>query len=182
MIYFISDLHFNHDKEFLYGYRGFDSIEEHNKEIVKRFNSKVSDDDTVYILGDVAMGDMDSSIELLKQLKGHKHLIRGNHCTNAKVARFIEENIFESIQYATQIKYGKFIFYLSHYEAGLGPYEGEMGKIWCLHGHTHSKNIFNDFAKNYNVAPEAHDCYPVEIEEIIADIRKYWELNQKYLI
>ena len=39
------------------------------------------------------MGDLESGINKLKQLKGHKHLIRGNHCTDNKVSRYIEEDI-----------------------------------------------------------------------------------------
>ena len=41
MIWFSSDLHFNHDKDFCYGPRGFQSIEEMNTEIIKRWNSPV---------------------------------------------------------------------------------------------------------------------------------------------
>ena len=35
MIYFTSDTHFCHDKEFLYKPRGFSSIEEHDKTVVE---------------------------------------------------------------------------------------------------------------------------------------------------
>ena len=38
-IYFSSDLHFSHNKDFIYKARGFTSIEEHDEEIIKRFNS-----------------------------------------------------------------------------------------------------------------------------------------------
>ena len=104
------------------------------------------------------MGDLESGINKLKQLKGHKHLIRGNHCTDNKVSRYIEENIFESIQYATMIKYKKYNFYLSHYQTYMGNYDMQMSKTWCLHGHTHSKFEFDDnIAKNLEEKENSQD-------------------------
>ena len=71
-IWFTSDLHFNHDKEFIVQARGFKTVEEMNKAIIKRFNSKVAPEDIVYILGDTIMGDSAAGEELVKQLNGHK--------------------------------------------------------------------------------------------------------------
>ena len=39
-IWFTSDLHFCHDKEFLYKPRGFNSIEEHDTAIIQNWNKK----------------------------------------------------------------------------------------------------------------------------------------------
>lgn len=60
MDYFTSDLHIGHDKDFLYKPRGFDSIEQHDTAIVKRWNDIVTPDDTVYILGDLCMSGNES--------------------------------------------------------------------------------------------------------------------------
>ena len=43
MIYFTSDLHFNHNKDFIYQARGFENIEEHNKTIVEKHLSKTKE-------------------------------------------------------------------------------------------------------------------------------------------
>ena len=55
MDYFTSDLHIGHDKSFIWQARGFNSIEEHDTQILLRWNATVSPEDTVYILGDLAM-------------------------------------------------------------------------------------------------------------------------------
>ena len=55
MIWITSDWHFNHDQEFVWEARGFDSVEDMNAEIVKRHNSLVQSDDDVYVLGDLCM-------------------------------------------------------------------------------------------------------------------------------
>ena len=39
MIYFSSDLHFLHDRAFIWGARGFESVDEMNEEIIKRFQT-----------------------------------------------------------------------------------------------------------------------------------------------
>ena len=41
MIYFTSDLHIGHDRDFIWKERGFSSVEKHNEEILKRWNEVV---------------------------------------------------------------------------------------------------------------------------------------------
>ena len=43
-IWLTSDLHFLHNKEFLYKPRGFDSVEEMNEAIIERHNVLVEED------------------------------------------------------------------------------------------------------------------------------------------
>ena len=50
MDYFTSDLHIGHDKPFIWQARGFNSIEEHDTQILLRWNTAVSPEDTVYTL------------------------------------------------------------------------------------------------------------------------------------
>ena len=52
-MFVVSDTHFGHEREFLYGPRNFSSIQEHDEEVIRRWNSVVQPDDTVYHLGDV---------------------------------------------------------------------------------------------------------------------------------
>ena len=53
MIYITSDFHLNHDKPFIYATRGYSSVEEMNKDLITKFNNTVTDEDEVYILGDL---------------------------------------------------------------------------------------------------------------------------------
>lgn len=50
-IFLTSDLHFNHDREFIYGPRGFKSVEEMNEALIKNWNGTVTNEDDVYVLG-----------------------------------------------------------------------------------------------------------------------------------
>ena len=55
-IWFTSDTHFGHNKEFLYGPRGFTIPIEMGEAIVDNWNEIVKPEDIVYHLGDFAMG------------------------------------------------------------------------------------------------------------------------------
>src|SRR4051812_8195892 len=78
-LYFTSDLHFGHQRIIELCNRPFGSVEEMNQTIIDRWNDTVKNDDTVFVLGDVAMGKISDSLPLVKKLKGNKHLVSGNH-------------------------------------------------------------------------------------------------------
>ena len=84
-IYFTSDLHFGHDREFIYKPRGFENVEDMNKTILKNYKRIVTDEDTIYILGDLMLGDNDAGIAMLRELPGQKKIILGNHDTAARI-------------------------------------------------------------------------------------------------
>ena len=55
-IYLTSDWHFNHDREFIWHARGFDSVYLMNEAIIERHNAIVNPEDDVYALGDLCLG------------------------------------------------------------------------------------------------------------------------------
>ena len=77
MNYYISDLHLFHESAIRFDDRPFRDLEEMHTEIVKRWNEKVNNGDTVYNLEDVSMrGKNEDLIALVAILKGKKILIR----------------------------------------------------------------------------------------------------------
>lgn len=176
MIYFTSDLHFGHNREFIYKPRGFNSIIEHDVELIKRWNEVVTENDQVYILGDLMLNDNDHGAECLQQLKGIKSFIRGNHDTDTRVNFYTEDRC--NVGYcgdALRLDYNGYHFYLSHYPTLTGNLEKESLKQMTLNlfGHTHSKSkFFEDRPYMYNVAVDAHNGYPVSIDEIIKDMKE----------
>lgn len=85
-VFITSDTHFNHNKDFIYRVRGFDSITEHDTTLIKRWNSVITDNDSVLHLGDFCANDPtgDYAISILSQLRGHKYLLWGNHKSGIK--------------------------------------------------------------------------------------------------
>jgi calcineurin-like phosphoesterase family protein len=77
--FFTSDTHFGHAKAIEHG-RPFSTIEEMAEVIVERWNKAVGPYDTVYHLGDFAMGKRDINVPFYgNRLNGKKWLICGNH-------------------------------------------------------------------------------------------------------
>lgn len=177
MIYFTSDTHFGHDRDFVWKARGFNSVEEMNEEIVKRFNSIVTAEDDLYILGDVIMGDP-TNIEYVKRLNGKLHIIFGNHDTSTRRKMYAKlDNVVEICGYATVIKYKKQEIYLSHYPTMV--VNEDIKEVVSLKqcvlnffGHTHqTERFYNNDPRMFHVGVDSNNCYPVPIDDIL-DVMK----------
>ena len=102
MNYYIGDLHLYHKRILEIDNRKESSIEEMHENIIKDWNSRITDKDTGYILGDVSLGykkDYDKVEEIIKRLKGHKILILGNH-DDEKICKRIFEDVKDIITYS----------------------------------------------------------------------------------
>lgn len=177
MIYFTSDLHIGHDKNFIWEARGFNSIKEHNTAILENWNSVVTSLDTVFILGDLCLGaDEREWDRIYKNLNGEKIVITGNHDTMNKLQKYQFDYKMECQGLASIYKYSKSkIFYLSHYPTFTANYDDNKGHpLINLFGHTHqTNNFFNNNPYMYHVGVDSHNCTPVSIEQIIKDIEKF---------
>lgn len=172
-IFLTSDLHFGHDRGFLYEPRGFDNISDHDETVIQNWNSVVEPEDEVYILGDLMLNDNDHGLECLRRLNGKLHIIYGNHDTDAR-KKLYEELGAEIHRWAEVIKYKKYIFYLSHYPTLTGNLEAESLHQCAinLYGHTHQQfNFYQDNHFNYHVGLDSHNNYPVLLDDIIVDIK-----------
>lgn len=79
MNYYIADLHFGHTNVIRFDNRPFNDMEEMERELIRRWNARVTAGDTVYILGDFCWRPSNDWIPLVQRLNGCKVLIRGNH-------------------------------------------------------------------------------------------------------
>lgn len=175
IIYFSSDLHFGHDRSFIYAARGFSSIDEMNIAIIHNFNSVVTCLDDLYLLGDIVMGNSAENIHLFQQLKGKIHLVWGNHDTSNRQRILAQQsNVVEVLGYADILTYEKQNFYLCHFPTSTSNFDEDKPlnrKLLCLAGHTHSTEKF-DPCGSYNVAVDAHNCRPVSIETVLDDFKE----------
>jgi calcineurin-like phosphoesterase family protein len=181
MIYVTADLHLCHDKEFMYGPRGFNSIQEHDKEVIKRINSTTEQEDTLYVLGDVMLNDNELAMEYLSQIHCKLIFLFGNHDTLTRQKLLSDK--YETVGYATMLKYKKYSFYLSHYPTLTSNYDDKAlyQRTINLCGHTHTQDKFADMDKGYiyHTELDAHNCYPVSIDQIIEDLKNYEMLKTK---
>jgi len=82
--FFTSDTHFNHINIIAYCNRPFVSVLHMNEGLILAWNSVVNPEDTVYHIGDFAMGDRDQIPSIRARLNGKIILITGNHDLSRK--------------------------------------------------------------------------------------------------
>lgn len=152
-----------------------------NELIISRYNSLVKPEDTVYILGDLALGggDLDILVKnkmLIEQLNGNIHIIRGNHDTDSRVQMYEScQNVVAPVLWADFIKYKGYHFYLSHFPTLTGNLEKEsLKQCTCnLFGHTHqTNNFYMDIPYLYHVGVDSHNCFPILIDNVIEEMEQ----------
>ena len=170
-IYYISDLHFSHEKIIKFCNRPYKTIEEMDEDIINKWNSIVTPNDVVRILGDIALpkskDDVEKAIKLVKRLNGKKSLIIGNHDTELlEEERF--RQLFSSIKHYDKVTDNGRNVILSHYpiEEWDGFYKGYIH----LYGHIHNNNVnLKKLDNRYNVSLEVLDYKPKTLDEIISE-------------
>lgn len=131
--YFIADMHFGDKRVMELDHRPFATVEEMDRELIRRWNAKVKAHDKVYILGDLSAYSTDRTIEILEQLNGKKYFIRGNHdrCGGVEF-----ESQFAWIEnYAELQVEGKKVV-ISHYP--IAHWKGQRYGTVLVYGHTHA--------------------------------------------
>ncbi len=176
-IYFTSDLHFNHDRGFIYQPRGFSNVQDMNNAIITNWNDIAQDDDDIYVLGDICLGgptSIDANKKLIESLKGRIHIIRGNHDTDTRIQMYRKcANVVEVVD-ACYLKCGKYNFYLSHYPTFTSNLEKEKLEscLINLYGHTHQKtNFYQDIPFIYHVGVDSHDCRLIDVDTVVEEIK-----------
>lgn len=134
MIYFTSDLHLGHENIIRLCNRPFSSVEEMDATLIENWNQDIRQNDTVYILGDLMFRNKRPPEDYLRQLKGKKHLIIGNH-DRKRVKHCDLPQFFESVTNLNFISDGQRQMALCHYPMMSWPH---MQKAYMVHGHIHA--------------------------------------------
>jgi calcineurin-like phosphoesterase family protein len=169
--------------------RPFADVDEMNEQIIERWNESVEPDDTVWVLGDVAMGQVHDSLPLVGQLHGHKILVAGNHdrCWHGHGAK-----AHEWVQRYLRAGFERIIHDVAHLTldgadgtrtrvlASHFPYHGDTQPTdryldhrprdrgdWLLHGHVHER--WRQHGRQINVGVDAWDYRPVS-EATVAEL------------
>ena len=169
-IWISSDLHFCHDREFIWGPRGFKDVETHNNTLIQNFNNLVAPDDDLYVLGDLMLNRNQEGFELLNKLNGRLHIVRGNHDTNVRWELYKQLPKVVEMDDVIRLKYNGYHFYLSHYPTLTANLEKESLKVIeiNLYGHTHQKaNFYMDMPFMYHCGVDSHQNSPVLLDDVI---------------
>ncbi len=183
-IWLTSDWHVSHEAIIRMCRRPFHSVENMNKLLIENFNERVTNDDTVYMLGDFAMGQIAESLPLAQQLNGKvKYIIPGNHDRihpmHKKAAEWVQR--YEDAGFTilpSQIRVpvnGLGEVLLCHFPPTGDSHDEDRFKEWrpvddgqtiVLHGHCHSNQPrYGD--RSFDVGVDANGYYPRTITEIL---------------
>jgi calcineurin-like phosphoesterase family protein len=193
-IWITSDHHFGHKailsftpKRCKDNGEDYKNIEEHDQDLIRKWNELVQPNDIVYYLGDFAYKcSMSYAQYIFWSLNGKKILISGNH--DHKLANKFTNSWEEICQIkrieVTKSNGGKQLLLLGH-----RPFLTWESKCWHFHGHTHS-NI--EKLNNNLKAPDHHsiqirkdigidtnDGYPYNLQNLV---NSYDKLYPKYPI
>jgi calcineurin-like phosphoesterase family protein len=160
MDYFTADWHLGHERLVLkYCKRPFPTIRTHDKALPKNANSVLTENDILYMLGDLTLAGHDYLnvfTKIIQKINGTKILILGNH-DDFSWRNYIKMG-FDSVH--SELYLPQHDLYLTHDPKNAIK---DMSKTWlCGHVHTHWKKISNMI----NVGVDQWDMKPVSIEEI----------------
>ena len=118
-----------------------------NQSLIKNWNSVVTNEDEVYILGDVSWGRKKETKEILLQLNGIKYLLKGNHDqifpeTNK------EDDVFKWVKNYAEIEDEGRKVVVSHWPIPMMNYQFKNG--YMIYGHVHgtrSEQLVKDCIK-----------------------------------
>lgn len=194
--WFTSDLHFGHTNIIGYCERPFADVADMNAGLIERWNEAVDPNDTVWVLGDVAMGRITDSLPLIGLLNGIKHLVSGNHdrCFDADrhptgkagewQQRYLDAG-FAAVHHGVMPLTlplpggGELAVRACHF-----PYSGDSGdedryvdrrpidnETWLLHGHVHERWRWH--RRMINVGVDAWNYSPVDESTLAAIVAEY---------
>jgi calcineurin-like phosphoesterase family protein len=177
-LWFTSDYHLGHKLILDYCNRPFKTLDEMNKQIIKRHNERVNPEDTVFHIGDFCFksaNDRGNGQNIkydywLSQLNGNIILLQGNHDLHNSVKTKIQKVI---------VSIGKKRISLIH-----NPEHADVNYEINLVGHVHNswqiKRIKrgNSFTDCINVGVDVWDFKPVTWEEILKRLHQWRKKEQ----
>ena len=175
-VFLTSDTHFGHlgvckftKSDGVTKLRPWDTPEEMDEEMVKRWNEVVKPNDKVYHLGDVVINRR--ALKTLHRLNGDKVLIKGNHDI-FKLTDYTEH--FRDIR-GYHVMNGMILSHIPMHEESLGRFGVN------IHGHLHANRVMRIKHKGatpevdvryHCVCVEQTDFTPILFEDVIKRIKE----------
>lgn len=169
--FFTSDLHLGHEAIIGFCRPMFSCVDEMNEELVRRWNTVVSNRDQVWVLGDVSFTSQEKTKELLGRLSGSKCLVMGNHDWKWHSKKWHEMGFDKVYQLWQKTIDGQMVM-MSHF-----PYTGDHADErylehrprdlghWLFHGHVHEH--WKVRGKQINVGVDQWSYAPASEEELV---------------
>jgi len=165
MIFFTSDTHYGHANIIKYCNRPFASIEEMDSSLIANHNSVVSENDTVYHIGDFAFGNLYAIERYFSKLNGRIRVVPGGHdkwINDAK--KFVTRSGYkvEILPPLYSLEIGGLIVVLCHY--ALRVWDRSHYSSIHLYGHSHGN--LPPIGRSIDVGVDCNNFYPFSLADI----------------
>lgn len=164
-VLFTSDSHFGHANIIKYSSRPFASAHEMDEALIRNWNSVVGHGDTVYHLGDFAVGGPEADI-YLRRLHGNIKFCWGNHDNRLKRATSRPIDAVD-IRYIS-VEGQKIV--LCHY--AMKVWDGSHKGAWQLYGHSHGTLPDDPNSLSLDVGVDCHNLTPLRFSEVAQLMKK----------
>lgn len=174
MDFFTSDTHMGHANIIKYCNRPFANVDEMNETLIKNINEKVKENDTLYHLGDFAMGGKNNAKKFREQINCKNIiLIFGNH-DHPKDKDFC--SLFSrTYDMYTYKGYGNHIV-LCHYS--LKTWNNAHHGWYSLYGHSHNTLPDDPHSLSFDIGVDCHNYKPLsikDVEEVMRNTKTYYK-------
>ena len=174
-IFFTSDLHFGHDNIIRFCNRPFSNADEMDEALINNWNTRVTNNDTVFVIGDLIFRAKKAPEEYLSRLKGKKYLLLGNHDKNwIKKCDLLKW--FVEVNDILNTSDGKRKITLCHFPMFSWMHEPHS---YMIYGHIHN-NTFAPYWKNIwqndrmlNACTDINGYQPVTFDELVINNRAF---------
>jgi calcineurin-like phosphoesterase family protein len=158
-IFFSADLHFFSKNIIKYCNRPFSSVEEMDEALISNYNSKVTNKDTIYLLGDLIWGHLNYA-KYLSRLNGQKHLILGNHDNKQCYKKMQIDGLIQSMSQQKGITIDNKYIWMCHYP--MRSWNRSFHGSYHLYGHCH--NTIEDYGLSTDVGVDKWNYSPVSFD------------------
>ncbi len=166
--FFTSDTHFDDQYAIQYFNRPFRSVDEMNVVMVEKWNSVVTENDTVYQLGDFTLDDIRHFTKWVSQLNGNIKILPGSH-DHPWLEDFVGSEKVQVIAPLVSVEFPEImvgehpqVIVLCHYS--MQVWDWSNYGAWHLFGHSHGK--LKDIGLSFDVGVDCTGFTPLSLEVV----------------
>jgi calcineurin-like phosphoesterase family protein len=165
--FFTADHHFGHANIIKYSNRPFDTVQQMDAELIRRWNSVVSHGDMVYYVGDFTLRSWRESLDFIRQLNGSIYFMPGSH------DKWMTDRSTPYLALPPHIRFLPALHVLSysseapsitlcHY--AMRSWDRSHYASWHLFGHHHGSLPAHGLS--FDIGVDCWDFYPVSYKQV----------------
>ena len=178
--FFTSDTHFDDEYSIEYFHRPFKSVDEMNSVMVERWNSIVTDEDTIYHLGDFTLADIHNFTKWASRLHGNIKILPGSH-DSSWLQEFVGSERVQVISPLVSLEFPELravksppVIVLCHYS--MQVWDRSNQGSWHLFGHSHGR--LKGVGLSFDVGADCTEFAPLSLETVASKMAQLKESAQ----